>query len=73
MAQIWHLLWLWLWLWCRPAAIDPIRPLTWELPNTPGAALKRPKKKKGERIAAQFIGIYSRAIMPHVDKDRPGT
>ena len=29
-----------LWLWCRPAAIAPIRPLSWELPYATGVALK---------------------------------
>ena len=37
---------LWLWLWCRPAAVAPIRLLSWEPPYVVGAALKRPKKKK---------------------------
>ena len=35
-----------LWLRCRPAATGPIRPLTWELPNAAGVALKRYKTKK---------------------------
>ena len=34
-----------LWLWHRPAAVAPIRPLTWEPPYTLGAALKSKKKK----------------------------
>ena len=29
-----------LWLWCRPAAPTPMRPLAWEPPCAPGAALK---------------------------------
>ena len=33
-------------LWCRPAAVAPIRPLTWKLPYAAGVALKRKKKKK---------------------------
>ena len=33
-------------LWCRPAAIDMIQPLTWELPYADSVDLK--KKKKGE-------------------------
>ena len=33
----------WLWLWCRPAAIAPIGPLTWEPPYAMGVALKRKK------------------------------
>ena len=32
-------------LWRRPAAIAPIQPLSWELPYTTGAALKKKKKK----------------------------
>jgi len=39
-----------LWLWCRPAAIAPIRPLTWEHPLATVAALKRKEKKKRERV-----------------------
>ena len=35
-----------LWLWCRPAAVAPIRPLTWEPPYAVGVALKSQKKKK---------------------------
>ena len=35
-----------LWLWCRPAVVDPIRPLPRELPYTTGAALKKSKKNK---------------------------
>ena len=31
---------------CRPVAIAPIGPLTWEPPYAVGAALKRQKKKK---------------------------
>ena len=39
-----------LWLWCRPAAVAPIRPLTWELPYVEGVARKSLKKeKKNER------------------------
>ena len=35
-----------LWLWRRPAATSPIKPLAWEPPYIPGAALKRQKDKK---------------------------
>ena len=38
----------WPWLWRRPAAVAPIRPLTWEPPYAAGAALKKDKKKKKE-------------------------
>ena len=33
-----------LWLWHRLMATAPIRPLAWEPPHAPGAALKRQKK-----------------------------
>ena len=36
-------------LWHRPAAVAPIRPLTWEPPYAVGAALKRQKKKKKKK------------------------
>ena len=35
-----------LWLWCRLAAVGPIQPLAWELPNTTGVALKRHSDKQ---------------------------
>ena len=35
-----------LWLWHRRAAVAPIPPLAWELPNAAGGALKNEKKKK---------------------------
>ena len=41
-----------LWLWCRPEAVALIGPLAWEPPYAIGAALERPKKKKG------FIEVY---------------
>ena len=34
------------WLWHRRVALAPIRPLAWEPPYAPGAALKKKKKKK---------------------------
>ena len=33
-----------LWLWRGPAAVAPVRPLTWELPCATGAALKKDQK-----------------------------
>ena len=36
----------WLWLWRRLAAVDPIRPLAWELAYTTGAPLKKKRQKK---------------------------
>ena len=32
-----------LWLWCRLAAVAPIQPLAWELPEAMGVALKNKK------------------------------
>ena len=34
-----------LWIWCGPAAVAPIRPLSWELSYALGAALKKTKAK----------------------------
>ena len=36
-----------LWL-CKPAAVAPIQPLTWELPYATGATLKSKKKIKNK-------------------------
>ena len=36
----------WLWLWCRPVAIAPIGPLTWEPPYAMGAAQEKAKRQK---------------------------
>ena len=33
-----------LWLWCRPVAVTPIQPLTWELPYASGAGPPAQKK-----------------------------
>ena len=38
-----------LWLWHRPAATAPIKPLAWEPPYAPGAALEKTKRQKKER------------------------
>ena len=35
-----------LWFWHRPAATAPIRPLAWEPPYAPGAALEKAKRQK---------------------------
>ena len=35
-----------LWLCCRPVATAPIRPLAWEPPNAPGAALEKAERQK---------------------------
>ena len=40
---------MWLWLWHRVAAVVPMRPLAWELPNATGAALKRQTKTKTKK------------------------
>ena len=37
-----------LWLWYRPAAVAPIRPLSWEPPHAMGAALKKATTTKKE-------------------------
>ena len=52
--RVWCRLQMWLgsmllWLWCRPAAVAPIRPITWEPLYATGAALKRKKKKDRKR------------------------
>ena len=46
------------WLWHRPAAAALIRPLTWELPNTTGAAIKIFKKIR--RIKIKVSRIFSK-------------
>ena len=46
-----------LWLWCRPAAVAPIPPLAWKLPNATGVALKRKKKKRKERKKRKEITL----------------
>ena len=45
-----------LWLW--PTAVAPMRPLTWELPHTSGAAVtkKKKKKKKSTRTEGKIPG-----------------
>ena len=35
-----------LWQWCRPAGMDPIRPLAWEPPYAAGVALRDRQKNK---------------------------
>ena len=37
------------WLWHRPAAVAPIRPLTWEPPYATEAALKKQKQKTNKK------------------------
>ena len=39
-----------LWLWRRLAATAPIQPLAWEPPYAVGAALKRQKDKKTNKL-----------------------
>ena len=51
-----------LWLWHRPAATGPIRPLAWEPPYTPRAALEKAKrqnkqKKQGETTHTRMAVI----------------
>ena len=38
-----------LWLWCRLEATAPIRPLAWEPPYAPGAALEMAKRQKQQQ------------------------
>ena len=45
-----------LWLWCRPAAVAPLQPLTWEPPYV-GAALKD-KKKKERNYWRNYTKLY---------------
>ena len=40
-----------LWLWHRLAATAQIRPLAWETPYAPGAALENTKKKKKKSVS----------------------
>ena len=46
-----------LWLWHRPAAAAPIRPLAWEPPSAPVAALKRQKTKKKKKKKRRVPGL----------------
>ena len=50
-----------LWLWRRPAAVAPIRPLTWKPPYAVGVAQKMTKKKKKKSNFRLFqkVGIVS--------------
>ena len=49
-----------LWLWHRPAAAAPIQPLVWVLPYVTGAALKRERKKKNQKITSISKDIEKR-------------
>ena len=49
-----------LWLWCRPAAVALFWPLTREPPYAAGAALKRPKTKKKDKIRSSHCGAAGR-------------
>ena len=55
-----------LWLWFRPAAVAPIRPLSWEFPYASGVALKKPKKKKmflgNERLVHGYMVMENEPI-----------
>ena len=57
-----------LWLWCRPAAVAPIQPLTWEPPYATSAALKSKKKKKRERFKKQRSGAQPGLRAQHVKR-----
>ena len=43
---------------CRPAAVAPIQPFTWELPYAAGVALKRKKKGGGKKRNYLLSIIY---------------
>ena len=40
---------LYCWLWCKPAAVAPIQPLAWELPNAPKKQKAKNKKQKNKK------------------------
>ena len=44
-----------LWLWCRLAAAALIRPLAWEPPDAPGAALKSKNNSNNNNNTSQLI------------------
>ena len=43
-----------LWLWSRPAAVDLIQPLDWELPCAMSVALKKKERKKKKLMREPF-------------------
>ena len=49
-----------LWLWSRPAAVTPIWPLAWKLPNAVSMGLKSKKDKKQNKTKKlkMFISFY---------------
>ena len=47
-----------LWLWHRPAAVAPIRPLSWEPPYATGAALKKRKANDTQIIEGRLDVRY---------------
>ena len=51
-----------MWLRCRPAAVAPIRPLAWELPNAVGVDLKKQKIKNKDVILILLIFFFSCSI-----------
>ena len=46
-----------LWLWCMPTDTALIRPLDWEIPYAPGAALKR-RKERERKLQAKITDEY---------------
>ena len=57
-----------LWLWLRPAAVDLIRPLAWELPYATSAALKRKKKNcsHGSNLSYRMFMGSRFHLPPHI-------
>ena len=49
-----------LWLWCRLEVTAPIRPLAWEPPYAPGAAIEKTKKKPKKPIELALTSGHSR-------------
>ena len=60
-----------LWLWCRPAAVAPIRPLSWEPPYAAGAPLKKRKKKKKQKKGSYGRWGRAKAVVSAVGPRKP--
>ena len=59
-----------LWLWHRPAVVAPIRPLAWEPPYAPGAALKRKKEKKKKERKRKILKLWLQMV-PQTQAESP--
>ena len=53
----------WGWLWCRPAAVAPVRPRTWEPPCAAGAALGKQKHRPLLFSSSANLGLCTRGIL----------